>query len=339
MRGVFLISALAIFLAALVAAPGGALAKSCIECHQNPAYKKEDVQELKACLRCHGSAGHPYKEEAKRPAVSFPSEAEAADTPPHPVIEYEVAPPLTDKEFETMVRIPAGEFIMGTDERLRDERPTYVTYTDAFYIDLFEVTNAEYSRFVDDTGRSAPDHWKGGKIPKGKQTHPVVYVNWNDAGAYCKWTGKRLPREAEWEKAARGIDGRFYPWGNDWDVERSNNPLSGYEDTLPIGSFEEGKSPYGLYDMSGNVWEWVDDFYQPHPGSDYISPEFGAKHRLLKGGSWWDCMFYGCGISAPTYNRAFFDAITKNDSMGFRCAAGVAADGTGNGDGGNGDRK
>jgi formylglycine-generating enzyme required for sulfatase activity len=164
-----------------------------------------------------------------------------------------------------------------------------------------------------------PDHWENGQIPVGKEDHPVVFVTWYDADAYCKWIGKRLPRETEWEKAARGTDERIYPWGNEWDLEKSNNPLRGHEDTMPIGSFEEGKSPYGLYDMSGNVWEWVDDYYLPHPGSNYESPEFGTKHRMLKGGSWWDCMFYGCGISAPTYNRAFFDANTKNDSSGIRC--------------------
>ena len=92
---------------------------------------------------------------------------------------------------------------------------------------------------------------------------------------------------------------------------------------MPVGSFEAGKNQYGLYDMSGNVWEWVDDDYLPHAGSDYVSPEFGNRYKILKGGSWWDCMFYGCGISAPTYNRSFFTADTKNDSFGFRCAADV----------------
>ena len=361
MTRLFAIVTVGVLLAA--ASVTAVMAESCVGCHQDPVYKKEDVKTLKSCLRCHGSAGHPYKEEASKGGfislVSFAEGAEAAEAAAtadaakvigekphptsHPMTEYEGRSLLSEKaeraekELRSMALIPEGEFIMGTDDRLRDERPTYVVYTDSFYIDRFEVTNADYSRFVRDTGHRPPDHWpddwsdhlpvhfKEGGASEGKENHPVVYVDWSDANAYCAWAGKRLPREVEWEKAARGTDGRVYPWGSDWDLEKSNNPYKGAdgaEGTMPVGSFEEGKSPYGLYDMSGNVWEWVDEFYLPHPGSDYVSPEFGTKHRLLKGGSWWDCMFFGCGISAPVYNRAFFDATTKNDSMGFRCAAG-----------------
>lgn len=288
-------------------------ADACKDCHTNPKYKKEDITRLKECLTCHGSAGHPYKK--------ITGTAEAAERIPQPT------PMLLEqsKQVDTkdMLLIPEGEFIMGTDDRLKDEKPEYVAYLKAFYIDKFEVTNEGYKKFVDATGHKAPDNWGNNNYPSEKGKHPVIFVDWNDANAYCKWIGKRLPRETEWEKAARGTDGRIYPWGNKWDMNKSNNPLRGHEGTMPVGSFENGKSPYGLYDMSGNVWEWVDDYYSPHPGSDYVSPEFGKKYRMLKGGSWWDCMFYGCGISAPTFNRSFFDPITKNDSFGFRCAADV----------------
>lgn len=101
---------------------------------------------------------------------------------------------------------------------------------------------------------------------------------------------------------------------------KSLNPLREIGDTEPTGTYENGKSPYGLYDMSGNVWEWVDDHYYAHPGSDYVNPEFGAKYRMLKGGSYWDCSAYGCGISAPAYNRAFFEPGVKGKTYGFRCA-------------------
>jgi formylglycine-generating enzyme required for sulfatase activity len=277
--------------------------ETCRECHMNPKYEKEDIGRLKECLRCHGMAGHPYKDGTK--------EAEAAEIPPA----------AKKPELSQMVFIPEGEFLMGSDDRLRDEKPLHVVYVRSFYIDRFEVTNRDYKRFVDSTGYAAPDNWKGGAYPAGLGTHPVIYVSWHDALNYCKWRAKRLPREREWEVAARGADGRIYPWGNVWDLNKSNNPLRGHEGAMPVRSFEKGRSPYGLYDMSGNVWEWVDDDYAAHPGSDYSSPEFGSRYKILKGGSWWDCMFYGCGISAPTFNRSFFSPDTKNDSFGFRCAA------------------
>lgn len=288
-----------------------AFADTCRDCHTNPKYKKEDIVRLKECLACHGSAGHPYKQK------SGIAEAAEIQTPQSPMTASQSNAP----DLKGMILVPEGEFVMGTDDRLRDEKPEHVVYIKAFYIDKFEVTHEDYKKFTDSTGYPAPNNWEDNNYPVGKGKHPVIYVSWSEAKAYCSWSGKRLPREVEWEKAARGTDARIYPWGNKWDLNKSNNPLRGHEGTMPVGSFENGKSPYGLYDMSGNVWEWVDDHYLPHPGSDYVSPEFGKKYRLLKGGSWWDCMFYGCGISAPTFNRSFFDASTKNDSFGFRCAA------------------
>ncbi len=299
--------------------PVSARAETCVGCHTRPKYKKEDASRLKECLRCHGAAGHPLKPAAGGWSIEGTAEAAADTSQPHKGFDGPERHPKPD--LEGMVLIPAGEFLMGTDDRLRDEKPALTSYIGAFYIDKYEVTNRDYKEFVDATGHAPPDDWTGTDYPPGKGNHPVIYVSWYDADAYCRWRGKRLPREAEWEKAARGTDGRIYPWGDEWDLNKSNNPLRGHEGTMPVGSFEAGKSPYGLYDMSGNVWEWVDDEYLPHPGSDYVSPEFGSKYKILKGGSWWDCMFYGCGISAPTYNRSFFDPNTKNDSFGFRCAA------------------
>lgn len=292
-------------------------ADTCIDCHTNPKYKKEDIGKLKKCLACHGLAGHPYKD-AKTGVVGSAYAANKETSPDARHHSGSVVGKTPD--FKGMILIPGGEFLMGTDDRLRDEKPLHVVYINPFYIDKFEVTNEEYKRFVDSAKHPAPDNWENNNYPVGKGNHPVIFVSWNDADAYCKWAGKRLPRETEWEKAARSTDGRIYPWGNKWDINKSNNPVRGHEGTMPVGSFEAGKSPYGLYDMSGNVWEWVDDYYTPHPGSDYVSPEFGSKYRLLKGGSWWDCSFYSCGISAPVFNRAFFDSSTKNDSFGFRCA-------------------
>ena len=219
-----------------------------------------------------------------------------------------------------MALIPEGEFIMGSNERWDDEAPEYIESVDRFYIDLYEVTNAEYEKFTKGTNRDTPYHWTNGKVPENKGKHPVVYVNWYDAGEYCKWKGKRLPTEREWEKAARGKGGNIYPWGNTWALDKSNHPYKGSTGTEPVGSYPNGKSPYGLYDMSGNVWEWVDSFYLPHPGNNIDRGEYGTDKRVLKGGSWFDCLSYGCGLSSPTFNRSFFTPEVKNNSFGFRCA-------------------
>ncbi len=221
---------------------------------------------------------------------------------------------------ENMAFIPKGEFIMGSNDRWDDESPEFITETKAFYIDLFEITNQDYKKYVDATNSEPPYHWAKGQIPKGKEKHPVIYVNWFDATNYCNWSGKRLPTEEEWEKAARGENGLIYPWGNKWSLDRSNNPYIGSTGTKPIGSYPQGKSPYGLHDMSGNVWEWVDSFYLPHEGNTIPRPEYGKRNRVLKGGSWFDCLSYGCGLSAPTFNRSFFTPEVKNNSFGFRCA-------------------
>ncbi len=302
--------------------------ETCIGCHTKPKYTKEDVTKLQACINCHGHEDHPFKENASldRPGWGPVTKAWAGDgkTKEEGLKEHiALAGERKEIDYKAMAFIPEGEFFMGSDDRLRDEKPAHVVYIDGFYIDRFEVTKKDYKKFVDDSGYKLPDDWETGTYPKGMGDHPVTYVDWYDAGEYCKWAGKRLPREREWEKGARGTDGRIYPWGSKWDLTKSNSPLRGIEATLPVGSFEKGKNQFGIYDMSGNVWEWVDEGYSSHPGSDYVNPEFGKNYGLLKGGSWWDCMFYGCGISAPTFNRAFFDPTTKSDSYGFRCAAGA----------------
>jgi len=227
-----------------------------------------------------------------------------------------------------MVLIPAGEFTMGSDNRLPDEGPEHKVTLDAFYIDIYEVTNLQYKKFNDATRRRSPTHFRNRTFPEGKADHPVTYVSWEDADAYCKWAGKRLPTDEEWEKAARGTDGRIFPWGNEFDVKNANTPLrwqqiGAFGDTTPVGSFEGGVSPYGVYDMSGNVWEWTASWYKAYPNNKVASESYGERYKTLKGGSWFDCSFYNCGISAPVFNRAFFSIRTKNDSFGFRCAKDV----------------
>ena len=204
-----------------------------------------------------------------------------------------------------MVFVPAGPFLMGSEEGREDEAPMREVYLDAFYIDKYEVTNAEYAKFLNaiggyvgrceghdcvDTKVENPDShiiYQAGRYiaEVGYGDHPVITVSWYGAKAYCEHYSKRLPTEAEWEKAARGTDGRTYPWGNQFDPSRAN---VGYRvgDTTPVGSYPTGASPYGAYDMAGNVWEWVDDWYRAYPGSRYRSDFFGSKYKVVRGGSW-----------------------------------------------------
>ncbi len=180
-----------------------------------------------------------------------------------------------------MILIPAGEFIMGSDSMkdsysIEIEQPQYSLYLPDYHLAKTPVTNAQYVAFVQATGYGLPNHWKNGKPPSGKEDHPVINVSWHNAVAYCNWlavvTGKPycLPSEAEWEKGARGSDGRIYPWGNRWDAKRCHSFESGKEDTAPVGFYLEGASPYGLLDMAGNVWEWTRSLW----GEDLDKPSF-----------------------------------------------------------------
>ncbi|MBI5328563.1 MAG: formylglycine-generating enzyme family protein [Deltaproteobacteria bacterium] len=221
---------------------------------------------------------------------------------------------------EDMVLVPGGEFTMGSNDWWPKSGPEHKVNLPAFYIDKYEVTNKRFKKFVDTTGYRPPDHWNNNKIPDAREEHPVVYVSWFDAEAFCRWDGKRLPTEAEWEKAARGADKRVFPWGDKFSRDKANTPQYGKEDTMPVASFESGKSPYGVYDMAGNVWEWTADWFKPYPGNTHADENYGEKYMSLRGGSWYDCTYYKCGISAPTYNRIFFNPQTRNNNFGFRCA-------------------
>jgi formylglycine-generating enzyme required for sulfatase activity len=198
---------------------------------------------------------------------------------------------------EDMVQIPEGWFLMGSPEGEgdSDEHPQHKVWVDTFRIDKCEVTNAQYEKFMKATGYGAPRYWNDDRLNKPNQ--PVVGVSWDDAVAYAKWAGKRLPTEAEWEKAARGgLVGKRYPWGDDISHDNANfsgtggRDRWGYYQTSPVGSFPP--NGYGLYDMAGNVWEWVTDWYD----KDYYrnSPERNPKgpntgdRRVLRGGGWFD---------------------------------------------------
>lgn len=195
--------------------------------------------------------------------------------------------------IDEMVYVPEGDFIMGSnpDDEKRgidvglDELPQRKVYLKAYYIDKYEITNMQFKRFVDATRHRTPFDWKDGNYPQGEGYLPVAHIDWHDADAYCKWADKRLPTEAEWEKAARGADGRIYPWGDVYDKNKANTKDWDRE-RIDVGSLPGGASPYGAMDMAGNVWEWTADWYNPYPGSSLVRETFGETHKVTRGGAW-----------------------------------------------------
>ena len=241
------------------------------------------------------------------------------------------------KDGAPMVLIPEGSFPMGVPhgdrDGGRDEYPRHDVFVNNFYIDKFELTNGRYLEFVKATNHRVPQNpknatrnlWQGDTITESLADRPVVNVDWADANAYCQWAGKRLPTEAEWEKAAKGTADRRFPWGN---VEPTNKHLNfnqqwiGEKTLMPVGSYELGKSPFGVYDMAGNVWEWVNDwydakYYEKSPAKNPTGPETGTK-RVLRGSGWQN--------ETPTvriFTRVDSDPTIRNESTGFRCAMDV----------------
>jgi len=255
---------------------------------------------------------------------------------------------------ENMSQVPAGKFWMGraytiyTDSAdlvprdKMDDRPANNVYLDAFYIDKYEATNADYAKFVQATGTKPPWHWPKGKIEDGKEKLPVYNVNWFEATAYCKWAGKRLPTEAEWEKAARGgLDRNRYSWG-DAEVDTSEKYLEAPqgagrtteepipanldgEDAVPVGSYKP--NGFGLYDITGNVREWTNDWYDASyylfmPKKNPHGPESG-RYRSVRGAGWLDEAPNTVG--GPSDNntvdtRDFSDPELRATTIGFRCA-------------------
>ncbi|HET9911287.1 MAG TPA: SUMF1/EgtB/PvdO family nonheme iron enzyme, partial [Anaerolineales bacterium] len=235
-------------------------------------------------------------------------------------------PPST-KDGMILVHVPAGEFIMGSDDGSDNEKPAHTVKTHAFWIDQTEVTTAMYAQCVQDKKCNPPDSIKSATHDNyygnfAFRYYPVIYVSWNDANQYCTWAGRRLPTEAEWEKAARGVDGRRYPWGNDiGDKFLNYNDIEG--DTTRVGKYYDGASDYGAVDMAGNVWEWVADwysatYYASSPSSNPTGPEAGT-YRVIKGGSWSGGVTDASLIVRSSY-REWRIPARVDAAQGFRCA-------------------
>ena len=302
------------------------------------------------------------------PAAVVMSATQTAEAPtatpthtstPTPTLTSTPEPSPTPDFGAPMVLIPAGEFQMGggADDSLAEcqklytsgdceptwferQEPEHSVYLDDFYIDLYEVTNAQYAECMA-VGDCDPPTEPGSRtrdnyfLNPTYADYPVIYVTWPMAQAYCEWRGARLPTEAEWEKAARGADGRLYPWGNEFDGDLANfcdqncdydwvNDAydDGYADTASVGSYPEGAGPYGLFDMAGNVWEWVadwisEDYYADSPLKNPFGPESG-EYRVLRGGAW-----SGIGSYLRGDFRSWEDPTDDDDNIGFRCARSV----------------
>ena len=236
----------------------------------------------------------------------------------------------TGEDEAPMVLIPAGTFWMGSreGEGYDNERPRHEVDLDAFYIDQYEVTTSSYSQFMTATGQRVPKYWEKSELSRDEDK-PVVGISWHDAKAYCEWAGKRLPTEAEWEKAARGREGRTYPWGSEppsstlanFDRSKDTWERELYETRLKtVGTYEKGKTPEAVYDMAGNVWEWVGDwyskdYYKESPTRNPKGPSSG-KEKVVRGGSWGR---YPGGLRSAIRDRL---APSKRYAYhGVRCAA------------------
>lgn len=274
-------------------------------------------------------------DETPIPTEAHPFSTSTVESPPtqNPPTKTPVPAPASVTESDDFVDgqgvpmrfVPAGEFEMGSNtSSYNEDSPAHTVYLDDYYIDTYEVTNARYASCVDAGVCQPPQESSSATRSKyygdsDFDNYPVIYVDWDMAVTYCEWRGAHLPTEAQWEKAARGTDGRSYPWGESIDAIYANYNYS-IGDTTAVGNYEDGKSPFGLFDMSGNVWEWVADwfsetYYPASPSSNPTGPESG-QYRGLRGGSWLNEEEF-----VHTYTRGwnqleYFQYV----DFGFRCA-------------------
>ena len=248
-----------------------------------------------------------------------------SSAPPDESTQGEIPKRITGKDGTPMVLIPAGEFQMGSDDGEDDEKPVHTVYVDAFYMDIYEVTNAQFEKFLESKGRIRI-HWSLGRPGFSHPNSPVIGAG-PSAMAYCEWAGKRLPTEAEWEKAARGgLEGKKYPWGDEPPDETKTNFNHHVGHPTPVGSYPP--NGYGLYDMMGNVCEWVSDWYRPDyyqnsPKRNPQGPDSGFEGwRVVRGGGWTSLPEH---LSVSTRKGDYPGPVRMGGySFGFRCAKSVS---------------
>ncbi len=261
-------------------------------------------------------------------------EAREANQQVYSAADLETLLPAEDKaELGQMILVGAGRFVMGSNALRSNQadQPAHTVDVPDFWMDKYPVTQAEYAYFVAAEHYRAPLNWEKGKIPAGIEDHPVTLVSWYNARDYCAWAGKRLPYEAEWEKAARGVDGRRWPWGEKMDVSRLNTYYS-VGHTTSVRAYEHGASVYGVMDMAGNVSEWVFDVFEPYHVDKGALISFQANedqftgtgkenvenvvYRVMRGGSWKSDPF-----STQSYHRNYSLPNMASNFYGFRCAS------------------
>jgi len=254
-----------------------------------------------------------------------------------PILPTAIISPIDEKE---MVLVPAGEFLMGTDEiddekthlkigavkpLFLDQHPIRKISLDSYYIDKYEVTNEEYKKFLDLSGYDElPGHWGNSTYADGTDRYPVTHVTWREALTYALWARKTLPTEAQWEKAARGIDGRIFPWGDVYEKGKSNIDIDGARVLTEVGSYPGDVSPYKVYDLAGNVMEWTMDWYLAYPGSSYENPRYGKTLKVLRGNAFQKAGHYFLDAYRYSSSRTEADPNDYFENVGFRCVTLVA---------------